>query len=216
MTKRNYTLIELLTVIFIIAVLAGLIIPATAMVRGRAKRLNCASNLKQVGALCMQFSNDRDGQIPMYKYEHKTTPENAQLQYRRNALVFLRSILECENCNINAKKYFNTDGFSYQDHNYNRKHALVNELLTVAPKIGISYGYAKSNDPATKYIVYFDLPMTGDQVSFHSDIDKDRIKSVPVYDKEWDQLVNSSLRKIEKSFCIMFGEELKKKYKIPT
>ena len=146
----------------------------------------------------------------------KTTPENAQLQYRRNALVFLRSILECENCNINAKKYFNTDGFSYQDHNYNRKHALVNELLTIAPKIGISYGYAKSNDPATKYIVYFDLPMTGDQVSFHSDIDKDRIKSVPVYDKEWDQLVNSSLRKIEKSFCIMFGEELKKKYKIPT
>ena len=67
MTKRNYTLIELLTVIFIIAVLAGLIIPATAMVRGRAKRLNCASNLNQVGALCMQFSNDRDGQIPMYQ-----------------------------------------------------------------------------------------------------------------------------------------------------
>ena len=67
MTKRNYTLIELLTVIFIIAVLAGLIIPATSMVRGRAKRLNCASNLKQVGALSMQFSNDRDGQIPMYQ-----------------------------------------------------------------------------------------------------------------------------------------------------
>ena len=67
MTKRNYTLIELLTVIFIIAVLAGLIIPGMAMVRARAKRLNCASNLKQVGALCMQFSNDRDGQIPMYQ-----------------------------------------------------------------------------------------------------------------------------------------------------
>ena len=46
MTKRKYTLIELLTVIFIIAVLAGLIIPGMAMVRARAKRLNCASNLK--------------------------------------------------------------------------------------------------------------------------------------------------------------------------
>ena len=67
MTKRNYTLIELLTVIFIIAVLAGLIIPATALVRGKAKRTSCASNLKQVGALAMQFSNDRDGQIPLYK-----------------------------------------------------------------------------------------------------------------------------------------------------
>ena len=67
MTKRNYTLIELLTVIFIIAVLAGLIFPATALVRSKAKRTSCASNLKQVGALAMQFSNDRDGQIPMYK-----------------------------------------------------------------------------------------------------------------------------------------------------
>ena len=69
MTKRNYTLIELLTVIFIIAVLAGLIMPATALVRGKAKRTSCASNLKQVGALAMQFSNDRDGQIPLYKVD---------------------------------------------------------------------------------------------------------------------------------------------------
>ena len=66
MTKRNYTLIELLTVIFIIAVLAGLIMPATSLVRAKARRTACAANLKQVGALCMQFSNDRDGQIPMY------------------------------------------------------------------------------------------------------------------------------------------------------
>lgn len=144
----------------------------------------------------------------------KTTPDDAQLLYRRNVLEFLRGILECENCNINAKKYFNTDGFSYQDHNYYRKHVLINELLTIAPKIGIGYGYAKSNDSATKYIVYFDLPQTGDQVSFHSDIDKEIIISVPVYNKEWDQLVNSSLKKIEKSFCIMFGEELKHKYNI--
>jgi hypothetical protein len=86
--------------------------------------------------------------------------------------------------------------------------------LSVAQIIGLNYGYTKSNDPATKYIVYFDLPQTGDQVSFHSDIDQDKLNSVPVYNKEWDQMVNSSLRKIEKSFCIMFGEELKKKYKI--
>ena len=67
MIRRNYTLIELLTVIFIIAVLAGLIFPATALVRAKARRTSCASNLKQVGILCMQFSHDRDGQIPMYK-----------------------------------------------------------------------------------------------------------------------------------------------------
>lgn len=144
----------------------------------------------------------------------KNSPEDSHLSYRRNALLFLRGILECENCNINAKKYFNTCEFSFQDHNYNRKHALIQELLSVAPSIGINYGYAKSNDPATKYIVYFDLPQTGEQVSFHSDIDEDKLKSVPIYNKEWDHIINSSLIKIEKAFCLMFGEELRKKYKI--
>ena len=67
MSKRNYTLIELLTVIFIILVLAGLIMPATNMVRGKARRTACTSNLKQVGNLCIQFSHDRDGQFPLYK-----------------------------------------------------------------------------------------------------------------------------------------------------
>ena len=80
MSKRNYTLIELLTVIFIIGVLAGLVIPGMAMVRARAKRLNCASNLKQVSALCMQFSNDRDGQIVMYKAAADYSPRSKNVE----------------------------------------------------------------------------------------------------------------------------------------
>lgn len=86
MTKRNYTLIELLTVIFIIAVLAGLILPATALVTAKAKRTSCASNLKQVGNLCMQFSNDRDGQLPMYMAAADfsiRSSKNAENYYRK-------------------------------------------------------------------------------------------------------------------------------------
>lgn len=85
MTKRNYTLIELLTVIFIIAVLAGLIMPVTSLVRGKARRTACASNLKQVGALCMQFSNDRDGQIPMYMAaaDYTVRSKNVESYYRK-------------------------------------------------------------------------------------------------------------------------------------
>ena len=80
MAKHNYTLIELLTVIFIIAVLAGLIMPATSMVRAKARRTACSSNLKQVGALCMQFSNDRDGQIPMYMAADDYTPRSKNVE----------------------------------------------------------------------------------------------------------------------------------------
>ncbi len=85
MMKRSYTLIELLTVIFIIMVLAGLVMPATNMVRAKARRTACASNLKQVGALCMQFSNDRDGQIPMYKAaaDYKVRSKNVENYHRQ-------------------------------------------------------------------------------------------------------------------------------------
>ncbi len=64
--KRNYTLIELLTVIGIIAILAGLIMPAISIGVSRAKRAKCASNLKQVGSMIMLFSSDRDGSLPIY------------------------------------------------------------------------------------------------------------------------------------------------------
>jgi len=144
----------------------------------------------------------------------KMAPGDTELVNRRNALKFLRAILECENCNINAKKYFNTKSFSYSDSNYNRKRELIIELLSVAQNLGVEYGYAKSNDPATKHIVYFDLPQTGEQVSFHSNLDQNVIKNVPEYKKEWDKQTNSSLRKIENAFCVIFGSELKKKYKI--
>ena len=85
MMKRNYTLIELLTVIFIIAVLAGLIMPATALVRAKARRTECSSNLKQVGALSMQFSNDRDGQLPLYKAHdaYSVRSKNIENYYRK-------------------------------------------------------------------------------------------------------------------------------------
>lgn len=91
-----YTLIELLTVIFVIAVLAGLIMPATALVRSRAKRINCSSNLKQVGMLAMQFSNDRNGQILGFNvgsdYAHNTRSKKIEKPSRSDNMVYGSSI----------------------------------------------------------------------------------------------------------------------------
>jgi len=47
--KRGFTLIELLVVIAIIGVLVGLLLPAVQAARRAARRLQCASNLRQVG-----------------------------------------------------------------------------------------------------------------------------------------------------------------------
>ncbi|MFA6960946.1 MAG: prepilin-type N-terminal cleavage/methylation domain-containing protein [Opitutaceae bacterium] len=51
-----FTLVELLTVIAIVGILAGIIIPVISSVRSSAKTSNCAANLRQIAAGCMLYS----------------------------------------------------------------------------------------------------------------------------------------------------------------
>lgn len=57
------TLIELLMVISIIAVLAILLLPATAMAQSSARTVACASNMRQIGIAMLGYSEDARGYI---------------------------------------------------------------------------------------------------------------------------------------------------------
>lgn len=66
-TKGFFTLIELLVVVAIIAILAGILLPALNVARDSARKAACANNLKQVSTAFLMYSNDFDEWIPTWQ-----------------------------------------------------------------------------------------------------------------------------------------------------
>jgi len=65
MKRNTFSLIELLVTIAVIAILAGLLLPALQSARKKSQSLQCINNLKQNGLVFVYYANDFDGYMPV-------------------------------------------------------------------------------------------------------------------------------------------------------
>lgn len=86
--RKNFTLIELLVVVAIIAILAGILLPALNSARRKAESINCLSRLKQLGLGYVQYESDNDGFYPA------SWDDSVGKYYSYHLSPYLRSTME--------------------------------------------------------------------------------------------------------------------------
>ena len=141
--RKAFTLIELLLVIAIIAILAALLLPALNRSKEMAKSLSCINNLKQQGFVFYCYSDDYNGNLPLFY-----TPSNTGTHWPATLLRYsspdIGNLFLCPAMPVygtfqqDAKKTAESDptnaAFKYTQYGFNRGLAEMNGTSLQAKK----------------------------------------------------------------------------------
>jgi type II secretory pathway pseudopilin PulG len=119
--KTRFTLIELLTVITIMAILCSIVLVAVKSSRAQSRKTYCANNLKQIGLFLAQYANDHGGRLPI-AYRIGETMEESYVEYPLDSIPNIlnprnRNIFKCPSDispDYEGKTFFNAHGTSYE------------------------------------------------------------------------------------------------------
>ncbi|MDR1281809.1 MAG: DUF1559 domain-containing protein [Opitutaceae bacterium] len=73
----GFTLVELLTVVAIIGILAAIIIPTVGSVRRSARAIQCKSNMRQLGMAVLQYADENRGLAPISQNPNPDYPKES-------------------------------------------------------------------------------------------------------------------------------------------
>jgi prepilin-type N-terminal cleavage/methylation domain-containing protein/prepilin-type processing-associated H-X9-DG protein len=74
-SRRGFTLMELLVVMAVMVILAGLLFPVMAAARDRARKTTCLSNLRQIAAAQALYLQDYDERFPHWLQDNPASPD---------------------------------------------------------------------------------------------------------------------------------------------
>lgn len=130
---------------------------------------------------------------------------NRHVKSGDNIAKIIRTLLEIEDKNISAK-----DTSYHPEWLYYKKSLLISECVEYYNEANLIYGVQHSDNYSANAVMYFILPVTNEQVSFHTNIEIEEFDTYPEFTDEWDGLVNTTLPKLERCILAIYSDDIEK------